>query len=249
MFARLREDIRIVFDRDPAARTFFEVLTTYPGLHAILWHRLSHGLWNLGLKWLARFSSTLARWMTGIEIHPGAKIGRRVFIDHGMGVVVGETAEIGDDCTLYHGVTLGGTSWKKGKRHPTLEAGVIVGAGAKILGPIILGAGAKVGSNAVVVKDVPAGATAIGIPARILDEEQHRVREEAANKLGFSAYAVSSDMNDPMVKAIHGLIDHSANTDQRIEWIVAELRRLGGTGESAKPEDHFDPASLNKMVD
>ncbi len=249
MFARLREDIRIVFDRDPAARTFFEVLTTYPGLHAILWHRLSHGLWNLGLKWLARFSSTLARLMTGIEIHPGAKIGRRVFIDHGMGVVVGETAEIGDDCTLYHGVTLGGTSWKKGKRHPTLEAGVIVGAGAKILGPITLGAGAKVGSNAVVVKDVPAGATAIGIPARILDEEQHRVREEAANKLGFSAYAVSSDMNDPMVKAIHGLIDHSANTDQRIAWIVAELKRLGGAGEAGNPDDHFDPASLNKMVD
>ena len=133
MFARLREDIRIVFDRDPAARTFFEVLTTYPGLHAILWHRFSHGLWNLDLKWLARLSSTLARWMTGIEIHPGAKLGRRVFIDHGMGVVVGETAEIGDDCTLYHGVTLGGTSWRKGKRHPTLEAGVIVGAGAKIL--------------------------------------------------------------------------------------------------------------------
>ena len=249
MFARLREDIRIVFDRDPAARTFFEVLTTYPGLHAILWHRFSHGLWNLDLKWLARLSSTLARWITGIEIHPGAKLGRRVFIDHGMGVVVGETAEIGDDCTLYHGVTLGGTSWRKGKRHPTLEAGVIVGAGAKILGPITLGAGAKVGSNAVVVKDVPAGATAIGIPARILDEEQHRAREEVANKLGFSAYAVSSDMNDPMVKAIHGLIDHSANTDQRIEWIVAELKRLGGQPETPKPDDHFDAASLNKLVD
>jgi serine O-acetyltransferase len=249
MFARLREDIRIVFDRDPAARTFFEVLTTYPGLHAILWHRFSHGLWNLDLKWLARLSSTLARWMTGIEIHPGAKLGRRVFIDHGMGVVVGETAEIGDDCTLYHGVTLGGTSWQKGKRHPTLEAGVIVGAGAKILGPITLGAGAKVGSNAVVVKDVPAGATAIGIPARILDEAQHRAREETANKLGFSAYGVGADMNDPMVKAIHGLIDHSANTDQRIEWIVAELKRLGGHAEAAKPDDHFDPASLNKLVD
>jgi serine O-acetyltransferase len=249
MFARLREDIRIVFDRDPAARTFFEVLTTYPGLHAILWHRFSHGLWNLDLKWLARLSSTLARWMTGIEIHPGAKLGRRVFIDHGMGVVVGETAEIGDDCTLYHGVTLGGTSWQKGKRHPTLEAGVIVGAGAKILGPITLGAGAKVGSNAVVVKDVPAGATAIGIPARILDEEQHRAREEAANKLGFSAYGVGADMNDPMVKAIHGLIDHSANTDQRIEWIVAELKRLGGQPEIPKPDDHFDAASLNKLVD
>ena len=166
-----------------------------------------------------------------------------------MGVVVGETAEIGDDCTLYHGVTLGGTSWQKGKRHPTLEAGVIIGAGAKILGPITLGAGAKVGSNAVVVKDVPAGATAIGIPARILDVEQDRAREEAAKKLGFSAYGVGADMNDPMVKAIHGLIDHSAHIDQRIEWIVAELKRLGGHAESGQGDDHFDPASLNKMVD
>jgi serine O-acetyltransferase len=249
MFARLREDIRVVFDRDPAARTFFEVLTTYPGLHAVLWHRFSHVLWNAGLKWLARLSSHLARWLTGIEIHPGATLGRRVFIDHGMGVVIGETAEVGNDCTLYHGVTLGGTSWRKGKRHPTLEAGVIVGAGAKILGPITLGAGAKVGSNAVVVKDVPAGATAIGIPARILDAGQDKAREEAAKKLGFSAYAVSSDMNDPMVKAIHGLIDHSAHTDQRIEWILAELQRLGGNGGTGVPDDRFDPDSLNKMVD
>ena len=249
MFARLREDIRVVFDRDPAARTFFEVLTTYPGLHAILWHRMSHGLWNMGLKWLARLSSTLARWFTGIEIHPGAKIGRRVFIDHGMGVVIGETAEIGDDCTLYHGVTLGGTSWQKGKRHPTLEAGVIVGAGAKVLGPITLGEGSKVGSNAVVVKDVPTGATAVGIPARILDTDTDKAREATAKKLGFSAYGVGADMNDPMVKAIHGLIDHSSNTDKRLEWVVAELLRLGGRPEGEKPDDHFDPDSLNKMVD
>ncbi|MEW5769521.1 MAG: serine O-acetyltransferase [Pseudomonadota bacterium] len=249
MFARLREDIRVVFDRDPAARTFFEVLTTYPGLHAILWHRLSHALWNLGLKWPARLSSYLARWFTGIEIHPGAKIGRRVFIDHGMGVVIGETAEVGDDSTLYHGVTLGGTSWQKGKRHPTLGAGVIVGAGAKVLGPITLGAGAKVGSNAVVVKDVPAGATAVGIPARILDATTEKAREEKAQQLGFSAYGVGADMNDPMVKAIHGLIDHSSNTDKRLDWIVAELQRLGAKPEAAKPDDHFDPDSLNKMVD
>ncbi len=249
MFRHLREDIGVVFERDPAARTFFEVITTYPGVHAVLWHRLSHRLWNWNLKWLARFSSTLARWLTGVEIHPGAKIGRRVFIDHGMGVVIGETAELGDDCTLYHGVTLGGTSWQKGKRHPTLEPGVIIGAGAKVLGPITVGAGAKIGSNAVVVKDVPAGATAVGIPARILDEKD-REREHAAKKLGFSAYAVSADMNDPMVKAIHGLIDHSVTTDQRLEAILAELRRLGGTAEAAKqPEDHFDPAYLNKIVD
>ncbi|HNQ05447.1 MAG TPA: serine O-acetyltransferase [Thiobacillaceae bacterium] len=249
MFDRLREDIRVVFDRDPAARTFFEVLTTYPGLHAILWHRLSHGLWGLGLKWLARLSSTLARWVTGIEIHPGARIGRRVFIDHGMGVVIGETAEIGDDCTLYHGVTLGGTSWRKGKRHPSLEAGVIVGAGAKVLGPINLGAGAKIGSNAVVVKDVPAGATAVGIPARILLNDTDKAREEKARQMGFSAYGVGADMNDPMVKAVHGLIDHSTNTDRRLEWIVAELLRLGGRPEEGRTDDHFDADSLNRLVD
>jgi serine O-acetyltransferase len=250
MFQRLREDIGVVFDRDPAARTFFEVLTTYPGVHAILLHRFAHALWGWGFKWLARLSSHLARWLTGVEIHPGAKIGRRVFIDHGMGVVVGETAEIGDDCTLYHGVTLGGTSWQKGKRHPTLEAGVIIGAGAKVLGPITLGAGAKVGSNAVVVKDVPAGATAVGIPARILEAEKEKnaAIEAAASKLGFSAYGVGADMNDPMVKALHGLIDHSAATDQRIDWIVAELKRLGAASGDG-PKDQFDPAYLNKMVD
>ncbi|MDD5364074.1 MAG: serine O-acetyltransferase [Gallionellaceae bacterium] len=250
MFQRLREDIGVVFDRDPAARTFFEVLTTYPGLHAILWHRMSHVLWGWKLKWLARLSSHLARWLTGIEIHPGARIGRRVFIDHGMGVVIGETAEVGDDCTLYHGVTLGGTSWQKGKRHPTLEAGVIIGAGAKVLGPITLGAGAKIGSNAVVVKDVPAGATAVGIPARILDAEKDKTREETAKKLGFSAYGIGADMNDPMVKALHGLIDHSNTTDQRIEWIIAELKRLGYALEvNGEPQDQFDPDYLNKMVD
>jgi serine O-acetyltransferase len=250
MFQRLREDIGVVFDRDPAARTFFEVLTTYPGLHAVLWHRLSHALWGWNLKWLARLSSHFARWLTGIEIHPGARIGRRVFIDHGMGVVIGETAEVGDDCTLYHGVTLGGTSWQKGKRHPTLEAGVIIGAGAKVLGPITLGAGAKIGSNAVVVKDVPTGATAVGIPARILETEKDKSREEAAMKLGFSAYGIGADMNDPMVKALHGLIDHSNTTDQRIEWIIAELKRLGYALEvSREPQDQFDPDYLNKIVD
>ncbi len=249
MFRRLREDIGVVFERDPAARTFFEVLTTYPGVHAVLWHRLSHRLWNWNLKWLARWSSALARWFTGIEIHPGAKIGRRVFIDHGMGVVIGETAEIGDDCTLYHGVTLGGTSWQKGKRHPTLEAGVIIGAGAKVLGPITIGAGAKIGSNAVVVKDVPPGVTAVGIPARILDERD-QARERAAKQMGFSAYAVSNDMNDPIVKAIHGLIDHSVNTDQRLEMILAELKRLGGrVDEILRKQDQFDPDYLNKIVD
>ena len=170
MFRRLREDIASIFDRDPAARNAWEVLTCYPGLHALQIHRLAHWFWTHRLLWLGRFTSHIGRWLTGIEIHPGATIGRCVFIDHGMGVVIGETAEIGEDTTLYHGVTLGGTTWNKGKRHPTLGKGVVVGAGAKILGPITVGDGAKIGSNAVVVKDVPAGATAAGVPARILDE-------------------------------------------------------------------------------
>src|SRR6202162_4827138 len=187
MFPRLREDIAVVFERDPAARTTWEVLTCYPGLHALVWHRtVAHPLWMNGARWLGRWLSHWGRWLTGIEIHPGATIGRRVFIDHGMGVVIGETAEIGDDCTLYHGVTLGGTSWNKGKRHPTLGNGVVLGAGAKILGPITVGDGARVGSNAVVVKDVTPGATAIGIPA-------HIVEKEAGGKTGFSAYAVGDE--------------------------------------------------------
>src|SRR5512141_2155419 len=192
MFSRLREDIAIVFDRDPAARSRWEVLTCYPGLHALVWHRtVSSRLWRWGWRWLARWLAHWSRWLTGIEIHPGATIGRRVFIDHGMGIVIGETAEIGDDCTLYHGVTLGGTSWNKGKRHPTLARGVVIGAGAKILGPLTVGEGAKIGSNAVVVRDVPPGATAVGIPARIIADEQDQSRVEKAAKLGFSAYALT----------------------------------------------------------
>src|SRR5687767_3311975 len=206
MFNRLREEIAVVFERDPAARTRWEVITCYPGLHALLFHRLAHWLWNLRLRWLARFVSHWSRWFTGIEIHPGVVIGRRFFIDHGMGVVIGETAEIGDDCTLYHGVTLGGTSWNKGKRHPTLGNGVVIGAGAKILGPITIGEGAKIGSNAVVVKDVPAGATAIGIPARIVESHDTQGR--------FAAYAVARDANDPVAQAIHELIAHSVETDK-----------------------------------
>src|SRR5574340_483380 len=250
LFSQLKGDIAVVFDRDPAARTIFEVVTTYPGLHALLFHRLAKRLWRWNLKWLARLNSHFARWLTGIEIHPGATIGRRVFIDHGMGVVVGETADIGDDCTLYHGVTLGGTSWNKSKRHPTLMPGVVVGAGAKILGPIIIGANARVGSNAVVVKDVPDHATAVGIPARILDSAAEKQRNQQAEKLGFSAYAISADMNDPMVKAIHGLIDHSAHIDHRLDLILAQLQKLGAEVPAGqdKPDD-FDPNYLNKIVD
>ncbi|MDR3409459.1 MAG: serine O-acetyltransferase [Formivibrio sp.] len=250
MFNRLSENIRVVFDRDPAARSTWEVVTCYPGFHALTLHIISHGLWKRNWKWLARFLSHFTRFLTGIEIHPGATIGRRVFIDHGMGIVIGETAEIGDDCTLYHGVTLGGTSWQAGKRHPTLEAGVIIGAGAKILGPITLHAGAKVGSNAVLVKDVPAGATAVGIPARILDAEVEQAREQKAERLGFSAYGISNDMNDPMVKAIHGLLDHSVTSDKRIELILAKLEQMGVNCEEERATaDKFDPNYLNKIVD
>ncbi|HWU35869.1 MAG TPA: serine O-acetyltransferase [Methylovorus sp.] len=251
MLDKFKEDIAVVFERDPAARTRWEILTTYPGVHALIIHRLSHWIWKQRLYWLARFSSHLARWFTGIEIHPGAQIGRRVFIDHGMGVVIGETAVIGDDCTLYHGVTLGGTSWNKGKRHPTLERGVVIGAGAKVLGPITIGAEAKIGSNAVVVKDVPPNATAVGIPARILDDqEKNRQRDDMAAKIGFSAYAVSDNMNDPMIKAIHALLDHAAKQDQQLQEVMQQLSKLGADVETdAEVGKAFDVNYLNKIVD
>ncbi|NJD24314.1 MAG: serine O-acetyltransferase [Betaproteobacteria bacterium] len=251
MFSHLREDIRAVFDRDPAARSFWEVLTCYPGIHALCLHRLAHRLWHWRLRWLARFVAHVSRFLTGIEIHPGATIGRRFFIDHGMGVVIGETAEIHDDVTLYHGVTLGGTSWNKGKRHPTLESGVVVGAGAKVLGPITIAAGAKVGSNAVVTKPVPAGATAVGNPARILDNsEQGRQREAQAAKMGFSAYAVASDQDDPLAKAIHGLLDHAAETDRRLASLIRELDAQGvKCDQEVQSADSFDPQYLSKIVD
>ncbi|MEP6656540.1 MAG: serine O-acetyltransferase [Betaproteobacteria bacterium] len=250
MFSRLREDIAVVFDRDPAARTAWEVLTCYPGLHALVWHRLTHGLWLARWRWLARWLAHLGRWLTGIEIHPGATVGRRVFIDHGMGVVIGETAEIGDDCTLYHGVTLGGTSWNKGKRHPTLGQGVVIGAGANVLGPILVGDGAKIGSNAVVVRDVPAGATAVGIPARIVLGEEAQRREGQAAKMGFSAYGIGADTNDPMVQAIHRLVDHAAATDARLEALIAQLRGDGMDLRDAKATaEGFDPQGLNRMLE
>lgn len=231
MFKQLKEDIAVVFERDPAARTHWEIITTYPGVHALIMHRLSHWLWKQRFYWFARFSSHIARWLTGIEIHPGATIGKRVFIDHGMGVVIGETAIIGDDCTLYHGVTLGGTSWNKGKRHPTLEQGVVIGAGAKVLGPITIGTMAKIGSNAVVVKDVPPEATAVGIPARIVEQEKPK-HADMAEKMGFSAYAVSDNMNDPMVKAIHALLDHAAKQDQQLQEVMQQLEKLGADVET-----------------
>lgn len=231
MFKRIKEDIQCVFERDPAARTTFEVLTTYPGLHAVLVHRLSHALWTHHMKWLARVVSNISRWVTGIEIHPGARLGRRFFIDHGMGVVIGETAEIGDDCTLYHGVTLGGTTWQKGKRHPTLANDVVVGAGAKVLGPITLAEGVRVGSNAVVVKDVPAGATVVGIPGRVVTKTapgpQDERRKAFAAKIGFDAYGTTQDMPDPVANAINCMLDHIHAMDQQMETMCQSLKAMG----------------------
>jgi serine O-acetyltransferase len=251
MFDRLREDIRCVLERDPAARSAFEVLTCYPGLHALWMHRLAHACWHGGLRWLARFVSHVARWLTGVEIHPGAKIGRRVFIDHGMGIVIGETAEIGDDSTIYQGVTLGGTSLVKGaKRHPTLGRGVIVGAGAQVLGGFTVGDGARIGGNAVVVKEVPPGATAVGNPARILHKEAEAARESAANRMGFSAYGLSQGGDDPLVKALHGLIDHADKQQREIDRLLAALRRRGIPVDEVDAErPTVDASELNRLVD
>jgi len=234
---------------DPAARTGWEVLTCYPGLHAVVMHRWAHWCWLRELKWLGRFIAHVARGLTGIEIHPGAVIGRRVFIDHGFGVVIGETAEVGDDCTIYQGVTLGGTSLHKGaKRHPTLESGVIVSAGAKVLGGFTIGEGAKIGSNAVVIKEVPAGATAVGIPARIIRKEAHNVREEAAARM-FAAYGVTPNGDDPLSKALHGLIDNAAVQEEQISKIVAALKAAGIACEMLPELDRFDPAGLSRLVE
>ena len=251
MFTRLREDLASVRERDPAARSTLEVLTCYPGIHALIFHRIAHGAWVREWHWLGRFISHVSRFLTGIEIHPGAVIGRRVFIDHGMGVVIGETAEIGDDCTIYQAVTLGGTSLYRGtKRHPTLGRGVVVGVGAKVLGGFTVGDGAKIGSNAVVVKPVPAGATAVGNPARVVDPERDAAREQKAEQIGFSAYGVTRDMDDPVSKALHGLLDHSVETDRRLQAIIARLEAAGvKLDESTASGDDFDAGRLSKLVD
>ena len=238
MFSRLRSDIQCILERDPAARTRWEVLTCYPGLHALVLHRRAHWCWTHGLKWLGRFISHIARWLTGIEIHPGAQIAGCVFIDHGMGVVIGETAEIGTGCTIYHGVTLGGTSLYKGaKRHPTLGKNVIVGAGAQVLGGFVVGDGAKIGSTAVVTKPVPAGATAVGNPARIIEADEEARREKAASKMGFSAYGVTQK-DDPLSKALRSLIDDTSAQEQQIALLWAAIEKLGG---AAAPSDKADP--------
>ena len=228
MFDTVKEDIKVVFERDPAARTAIETLTACPGLHAILLHRLNHWLWKKRLYLLARISAHFARFITGIEIHPGATIGQRFFIDHGMGIVIGETAEIGDDVSIYHGVTLGGTTWQKGKRHPTLGNNVVIGAGAKVLGPITIGEGSRVGCNAVVVKDTPPGATVVGVPGHVIvkrdDDDKSAQREAMAKKIGFTAYGESKDMPDPIQNALDSVLDHMHKTDQELEELKKKLK-------------------------
>ncbi|MET0383811.1 MAG: serine O-acetyltransferase [Burkholderiaceae bacterium] len=257
MFSRLREDIACILERDPAARTWLEALACYPGLHALIWHRCASWLWTRGLRTPGRFVSHLGRFFTGIEIHPGAAIGRRVFIDHGMGVVIGEMAEVRDDCTIYQGVTLGGTSLVKGvKRHPTLEEGVIVGANASVLGGFTIGAGARVGSGTVVTRAVPAGATAVGNPARIIVADTDAVREATAARLGFSAYGVTRG-HDPVSLAMKGLIDNASLHEHQIALLWAAIERLAAEGPrpskdcvptDAQTGEHFDAEGLSRLV-
>ena len=257
MFLRLRADIQCMLERDPAARTAWEVLTCYPGLHALIFYRRAHWCWNNGFKWLGRFISHIARAATGIEIHPGAKIGTCVFFDHAMGVVVGETAEIGDGCTIYQGVTLGGTALYKGaKRHPTLGRGVVVGAGAQILGGFLVGDGARIGSNAVVVKPVPAGATAVGNPARVIQADSDIKREQAASQMGFSAYGVTQN-DDPLSQALRGLIDNAGSQEHQIALLWRAIEKLsdaraattaGCVPKDAALHETFEADKLNQLM-
>lgn len=254
MFARLRSDIQCILDRDPAARGTWEVITCYPGLHAVWLHRPAHWCWTHGFKWAGRFISHLSRWFTGIEIHPGARLGERVFFDHAMGVVVGETAEIGDGCTIYQGVTLGGTSLYKGtKRHPTLGRDVVVSAGAKVLGGFLVGDGAKIGSNAVVIKPVPAGATAVGIPARIIHSKTGESADVTEQGQKFQAYGITQE-DDPLSQAMRGLIDSTASQEHQIALLwqaiekLAEARDGDCVPSDAAREECFEAEKLNQLV-
>ncbi|MDR1661976.1 MAG: serine O-acetyltransferase [Azoarcus sp.] len=253
MFEHLRENLASVRERDPAARSTWEALTCYPGVHALLFHQLAHAAWQRRLYWFGRFISHIGRFLTGIEIHPAAVIGRRVFIDHGAGVVIGETAVVGDDCTIYQGVTLGGvTLYRNTKRHPTLGRGVVVGAGAKVLGGFEVGDGAKIGSNAVVLKSIPAGATVVGNPGRILGGGGRAAEPGPSAKThgGFSAYGVTDNMVDPLACAIHGLLDHAADTDRRLQVLVERLAAVGiALDPGVETKDGFDANELSKIVD
>ncbi len=222
MYKRLREDIKAIFERDPAARSTLEVVFCYPGLHAVWIHRISHWFWTHKFYFFGRFISHLGRFLTGIEIHPGATIGRKFFIDHGMGVVIGETAEIGDNVTLYHGVTLGGVSWEKVKRHPTIGDNVIIGSGAKVLGPFTVGSGSRIGSNSVVVKEVPSNSTVVGVPGRIV---------MAAEKRDEKTDLDHGKLPDPEAKAIACLFDQIRELERKFSEMekeyVALKNRLG----------------------
>lgn len=230
----MKQEIDSYVARDPALRSRLEVVLCYPGFHAVVFHRLSSGLWRRRLHLLGRFVSHLGRMLTGIEIHPGARIGKRLFIDHGMGVVIGETAEVGDDVTLYQGVTLGGTSLEKGKRHPTLEDGVIVGSGAQILGPFTVGRGARVGANAVVLKDVPPGVTVVGIPAQVA-----KARGDAIEEPRFDAYGMPLDVSDPVARALEGMLGEIHRLQARVEVLEEEA---GGTVRApAEAEEGEEP--------
>jgi len=240
MFSRIRSDIQCILERDPAARSAWEVLTCYPGLHALMLHRVAHWCWTHRLLWIGRYISSTARWLTGIEIHPGAKIGERVFFDHAMGVVVGETAEIGDGCTIYQGVTLGGTSLYKGvKRHPTLGKDVVVSAGAKVLGGFVVGDGAKIGSNAVVIKPVPAGATAVGIPARIIQSKTGESADVAQPGPKFSAYGVTQE-DDPLSQALRGLVESAAGQDHQIALLWKAIETMSARQAANHPDATAD---------
>ncbi len=258
MFQRIRSYAQVIRERDPAARSVWDVLFSYPGFHALALHRISHALWLRRWFWLARWLSHWARFLTGIEIHPGATIGRRVFIDHGMGVVIGETAEVGDDCTIYQGVTLGGTSLAKGaKRHPTLGRGVIVGANSQVLGSFTVGDGAKIGSGAVVTKAVPAGATAVGNPARVIAEGDEQRREAAAARLGFSAYGLTQN-DDPLSQALRGLIDGTASQEHQIALLWNAVEKLAACARlqdaadcvphDAARKESFEAGRLNELI-
>lgn len=247
VFQQFSDDIDAILRRDPAARSRLEVVLCYPGFQAVAVHRVAHGLWRRGWITTARFVSHLSRMLTGIEIHPGAQIGKRVFIDHGSGVVIGETSEVGNDCTIYQGVTLGGTSLHPGKRHPTLEENVVVGAGAQVLGGFVVGAGANIGSNSVVVKPVPAGATAVGIPARIVEARPEPTATSAGQAEGqpFNAYALTRHLDDPLATALRQLIEHVGDQDKRIEALLAEVSRSGL--ETPPPCERIDCERLSRM--
>ena len=217
MFLRLKDDIKAVFDRDPAARSFLEVLFCYPGLHALWFHRISHWFWTHEFFFIGRFISHMGRFFTGIEIHPGASIGKGFFIDHGMGVVIGETAEIGENVTLYHGVTLGGVSWEKTKRHPTIGDNVVIGSGAKVLGPFTVGSGSKIGSNSVVVREVPANATVVGIPGRVV-----MATERTSDRMDLE----HGNLPDPEAKAISCLFDQIRELERKLALLAAEHESL-----------------------